>query len=196
MTTNYLRLAFLMYEDLKWNIKCRYNFWLYGPYGLSAVVESIPSRFVNKYLVKYGATIGKDVRIERGINIHRPDPDRPFKNLFIGNHSYLGHKIKLDLTRKVMIHNHVIIGSRCMFWTHSSYYEYPEQSQPVYYEKYGEIEIREYALVYSDVILSPGVTIGGHSRIGANSLVLKDVEDFAFYGGSPAKLISKSPSNL
>lgn len=193
MIDHFLRAVFLIIEDLQWNIKCRYNFWLYGPYGLSAVVEDIPSRFVNKYLRKYGATIGEDVRIERGINIHRPDAERPFGNLSIGNDSYLGHKVKLDLSRKITIHDHVIIGSRCIFWTHSSYYEYPENNDPVYYEKYGDIEIRKYALVYSDVIMSQGITVGSYTRIGANSLVLTNIEDSAFYAGSPAKLIAAIP---
>jgi acetyltransferase-like isoleucine patch superfamily enzyme len=186
----FIRLFFLKFEDFTWGLSCQYNFFLYGPYGLTGVIERMPSRFLVKYLRKYGATIGNDCRIEKGINLHRSAEKRPFSNLIVGNDAYIGHKAKIDLSRKVTIHDHVIIGSRCMLWTHASYYEYPDAQNPVYNEYYGEIEIFEYALLYSGVIVSHGVQIGSHARIGACSLVNRTVEKGRFYGGVPAKLIS------
>ena len=35
----------------------------------------------------------------------------------------------------------------------------------------------------------PGVTIGVNSVVAANSVVTKDVPDYAIVGGSPAKVI-------
>lgn len=39
------------------------------------------------------------------------------------------------------------------------------------------------------VIIMPGVKIGNHVIIGANSVVTKDIPDYAVVGGSPAKII-------
>ena len=35
----------------------------------------------------------------------------------------------------------------------------------------------------------PGITIGKHAIIGANSLVTKNIPDYAIAAGSPAKVI-------
>jgi acetyltransferase-like isoleucine patch superfamily enzyme len=186
-----LRLFFLAIEDYSWNISCRYNFWLFGPYGLSGVIERMPSRFTVKYLKKYGATVGEDCRVEKGINLHRATTKLPFINLTIGNNVYIGHKTKIDLSRKVIIHENVIIGSRCMFWTHASDYKYDNPEKPIYYEKYGEIEIFKNALIYSGVIFSYGVKIGKNAKVGAGSMVYRSIEENAFYSGVPARLIHK-----
>ena len=188
---NFVRILFLLIEDFTWNLSCRYNFWLYGPYGLAGTIERMPSRFTIKYLKKYGATIGEDCRVEKGINLHRAANKIPFKNLVICNNVYIGHKTKIDLSRKVTLHDNVIIGSRCMLWTHASDYVYDNLVNPVYIEHYGEIEIFDYTLIYSGVIISNGVTIGKNVKVGAGSMVNRSIDDNWFYGGVPAKMIKK-----
>ena len=37
-----MKRLFWKIEDLIWNVKCCYNFWLHGPYGLAKVIEKIP----------------------------------------------------------------------------------------------------------------------------------------------------------
>jgi acetyltransferase-like isoleucine patch superfamily enzyme len=185
-----IRYIFLLFEDISWNLSCRYNLMLYGPYGLSGVIERMPPRFLVKYLRKYGATIGNECQIEKGLNLHRPGVKKPFENLIVGNDVYIGHKVKIDLTKKVIIHDNVIIGSRCMLWTHASYYIY-ENSMPVYKEHHGEIEIFKYSLIYSGVIISFGIKVGNNVKIGAGSMVNRSLEDQCFYGGIPAKFIKK-----
>lgn len=185
-----LKCLFLAIEDMKWNIRCRYNLWLHGPYGLSRIVENIPFRFLIKYLRKYGATIGENCRFERGINIHRPFGKKPFENLIVGNNVYLGHNILIDLSRKVILKDYVIIASRCQIWTHASYYGKSDILDLQYGEYFGEIAIEEGALIYSGVILCHGIAIGKFARVGANSLVIKDVCENSFVGGVPAKLLT------
>lgn len=184
-----MKKLFWALEDLSWNVKCRYNLWLHGPYGLSKVVEKIPFRFLVKYLRKYGATIGDDCRFERGLNIHRPMGQKPFENLNIGKGVYLGHNTLIDLSRKVTIKDNVIIASRCQLWTHASYYGKQDTLKPEYGEHYGELFIDECAIIYSNVLITHGVTIGIFSKIGANSLVNKDIEDYSFVAGSPIRTI-------
>jgi len=187
---NTIRSVLLFFEDIHWNLSCRYNFMLYGPYGLSGVIERMPSQFLIKYLRKYGATIGKNCLIEKGLNLHRPEDKSPFKNLVVGNNVFIGHKTKIDLSRTVRIYDNVLIGSRCMLWTHSSDYVY-ENLVPLYREYYGEIEICEYALIYSGVIISYGIKVGNNAKVGAGSMVNRSLEAKCFYGGVPAKFICK-----
>lgn len=180
---------FWVCEDVRWNIRCRYQLWLHGPYGLAKVIEQMPFRFIVKYLRKYGATIGEHCRFERGINIHRPLGKKPFENLMIGNDVYLGHNTLIDLTRKVTLKDRVIIASRCQIWTHASYYKNPDVNDPQYGERLGDVTIEEGAIIYSGVVIGHGVTVGSFARVGANSLVIGDVVANGFVGGVPAKLL-------
>lgn len=187
---NVLRFLVLSFEDLLWNLSCRYNFWLFGPYGLAGVIARMPSRFTIKYLKKYGATIGADCLVEKGINLHRPDAAVPFRNLVLASKVYIGHKTIIDLSRRVTLHKNVIIGSGCMLWTHTSDYTRGKTEKPAYFEDFGEIEILENSLIYSGVIISHGITIGRNVTVGAASMVNKSLEDNFFYGGVPAKKIN------
>jgi acetyltransferase-like isoleucine patch superfamily enzyme len=179
-------------EDSTWNIRCGYNYWLHGPYGLCKVIEKIPNRFLIKYLRKFGASIGSNCLFERGINIHRPFGRKPFENLIIGNNVYLGHNTLIDLTRKVELKNRVIIASRCQIWTHASYYGNSDIDKPNYGEYFGEVMINEGAIIYSNTIVMHGITIERFSRIGANSLVNKTIPGGEFWGGVPVKKIEKT----
>lgn len=149
----------------------------------------MPFRFLTKYLRIYGASIGENCRFERGINLHRPLGKKPFENLIIGNSVYLGHNTLIDLSRRVLLKNQVIMASNCQIWTHTSYYNSVNIDDVQYGEHFGEVTIEEGALIYSGVVISHGVTIGKFARVGANSLVIKDVENECFVGGVPAKVL-------
>jgi acetyltransferase-like isoleucine patch superfamily enzyme len=186
-----IRSIFWTVEDIGWDIRCRYNLWLHGPYGLAKVIEKIPLRFLIKYLRRYGASIGVNCRFERGLNIHRPLTKKPFENLVIGDNVYLGHNMLIDLTGKVEIQDNVIIASRCQIWTHASYYAEAASDHPKYGEHYGGVTIEKGALLYSGVVVSSGITIGAYSVTGANSLINKNIVPLTFVGGVPARLIRK-----
>ncbi|MBF0524506.1 MAG: transferase [Deltaproteobacteria bacterium] len=49
--------------------------------------------------------------------------------------------------------------------------------------------IKKNAIVGANVTLLPGVTIGERALVGAGSVVVGDVEDYAVYVGNPAKFI-------
>tara|TARA_R110002050_G_scaffold69630_2_gene150689 strand:+ start:20591 stop:21148 length:558 start_codon:yes stop_codon:yes gene_type:complete len=53
------------------------------------------------------------------------------------------------------------------------------------------IIIKDQSWIAADAFIGPGVTIGSGAVIGARSAVFKDVEDWAVYGGNPAKFIKK-----
>jgi maltose O-acetyltransferase len=53
----------------------------------------------------------------------------------------------------------------------------------------GDITIGDGVWVGANCFIAPGVTIGNHAVVGANSAVTKDVQDFEIVGGVPARHI-------
>ena len=184
-----MKSIFLFLEDLHWNLRCRYNFWLHGHYGLTRIIEIMPFRFLLKYLRKYGATIGSGVIIDSGIKIHRPDKHRPLKNLIIGNDVYKGHRILLDLTCRVVFENNIAMGSDCQIWTHVGDFKNNLRDGDDYKEKMADVTVKEGVICYSNVIINPGAEIGKNSRILALSMVSNKIPDLQIWAGVPAKFI-------
>ena len=50
--------------------------------------------------------------------------------------------------------------------------------------------VGDYSQIAVQSIILPGITIGQHVLIGANSTVNKNVNDYSLVAGSPAKLIT------
>jgi biotin carboxylase/acetyltransferase-like isoleucine patch superfamily enzyme len=182
---------FLKIEDINWAIKCKYNFWLHGPYGLTRIIERMPFYFLIKYMRKYGATIGTGVLIDSGIKFHRPDKKRPLKNFIIGSDTYVGHRILLDLTEKIIIGDNVAIGSDCQIWTHVGDFKNEVRNTTDYHEKIAPVILHAGALCYSHVIINPGVEIGRKVRVLAMSMISKNIPDNQVWAGVPAKFINE-----
>lgn len=51
--------------------------------------------------------------------------------------------------------------------------------------------IGEYVVIFSNAVISPGVTVGDGAIVAAGAVVIRDVEPFAIVGGVPAKMIGK-----
>ena len=117
---------------------------------------------------------------------------KPFENLTIGNNVYLGHNIILDLTSNVSIKDKVAIGGRTQIWTHAGYYQEDDCNQPVYKEDKGAVTINKGTIIYSNSVISHSIIIGEFVKVGASSLVVKNVENHMFVGGIPAKTINKN----
>jgi len=52
---------------------------------------------------------------------------------------------------------------------------------------YAPVEIKEYAKIYTNSTILPGVTIGKGAIVATGSIVTKDVDDYVLVGGIPAK---------
>ncbi len=51
--------------------------------------------------------------------------------------------------------------------------------------------IGEYVVLFSNVVISPGVEIGDGAIVAAGAVVVRDVEPFTVVGGVPARVIGK-----
>ncbi|HOO26508.1 MAG TPA: DapH/DapD/GlmU-related protein [Clostridiales bacterium] len=54
-----------------------------------------------------------------------------------------------------------------------------------------KITIEDNVWIGANAVITPGITIGTGSIIGAGAVVTKDVEPYSVMGGVPAKLIRK-----
>ena len=57
--------------------------------------------------------------------------------------------------------------------------------------KVASVMIKSDCKVYNNSIILPGVTIGCHCVIGANSVVTKDIPDYCVAVGAPARVVKK-----
>ncbi len=93
----------------------------------------------------------------------------------------------------IRIGKYSTIAERCLIIDHmhgKTIYEHLRKhtySRPLYSK--GKINIGECVQIGEGCVILPGVTIGEHSIIGANSVVTKNIPPYSIVGGNPAKVI-------
>lgn len=107
------------------------------------------------------------------------------ENSYIGRFSL----IQVAVGQQVSIGRNCSIGPFFKIWTQTADvnadFNFVENKKA----KMGNVIIKDAVWIGANVLISPGVTIGRNVVIGANSVVTKDVADFAIVGGIPAKII-------
>jgi maltose O-acetyltransferase len=109
----------------------------------------------------------------------------------IGSNSYIGRYSRIQVSEgySVTIGSNCRIGPLFQVWTQTGNVD-SDFSDPLKVgTKYGNITIGDAVWIGTSVVISPGVKIGNNAIVGANSVVTKDVPDYAIVGGVPAKLI-------
>lgn len=125
-----------------------------------------------------GANIKKNVKISDNVVILNPI------NLSIGENSIINHGVHINCRDNVTIGRGVRISTNVQI--HSG--RLIIDSYPRIHTK-APIIIEDNVWIASGCVVSAGVRIGQNSVIGANSVVIKDVEQNSFYAGNPAKKI-------
>jgi len=95
----------------------------------------------------------------------------------------------LDLTDVITIEENVKIGADSHLWTHVGYFENLNSGEKHYKEDVKEVLIKNGAIIYSNVVVMQGISVGSFARVGANSLVNKTIPANQFWGGVPVKEI-------
>jgi len=100
---------------------------------------------------------------------------------FIADGAKIGNRVRMMLNagigRNAIIEDDVYIGPNVVFTNSSP----GEELMP--------IRIGEGAFVGSNVVTTPGVSIGAHSIVGTGSVVTKDVPPSSVVVGNPARVI-------
>ena len=160
---------------------------IYRKQGITALIwliSLLPSGFLVDVLRRYGARVGDSVYIEPGLILHRMKI--PMDNLVIGDRVYLGDDVLIDLSADVVIQDDAAFGSRTQLITHTGDWTYDRSDER---DTIAPIRVGRATIIYSNCIIAPGVRIGDYARVGAGSVVLKDVPPYAFVTGVPAKFI-------
>lgn len=137
-----------------------------------------PSDLRAGLLRMFGASIGRDVAIRSGVNISMP------WRMEIGDSVWIGEGVRILSLAKVCVGSHVCISQEVFLCTGSHDFSKDEFTLVT-----GDIRIEDHCWLAARVFVSPGVTVGEGSVVGANSTVLRDVAPRCFVAGNPARVI-------
>lgn len=139
----------------------------------------------NALLRRYGFRIGKQSYILRGCAFYW------LGNLTIGDHVVVNRNCLLDNRGKLSIGNNVSIAHGSKIYTAGHDYNSPYNDMFT-----ADVTIGDNVILFSNVLVQPGVKIGEGAVILPGSVVTRDVESYGVYGGVPACKISERKSLL
>jgi len=130
--------------------------------------------------------IGSDVVISETaiIRAQQPFPD---SRIIIGDRVHIFPFVIIDPSRPIRIGSESAVGIATYIFTHSAYKDKLE-GYPI---NYGEINIGYGVWLASRVFIMPGVTLGDHAVVGANSVVTKSFPEGSFVFGIPARILKR-----
>lgn len=109
----------------------------------------------------------------------------------MGDNSEVGPFVAIWGAGGVTIGANVHIGDHSTITSHAAKQIKPDDNdiwKPVDND-FGEIVIGDHVIICAHVVIAPGVHIGDHAQVGANSFVSKDVPANSLYAGIPARFI-------
>lgn len=124
--------------------------------------------------------------------------------IIIGNYSFVGERSKIWSAKKITIGNRVLISHNVNIHDNNSHptdsklrHEDFKHIKTIGLQKQNnlneqEITIEDDVWIGFNSTIMKGVKIGKGAIIGANTMVLKDVPDFAICVGNPMKIINKA----
>ena len=142
-------------------------------------------------LRNWGARIGENTVIYPGIVIHAAQTN--FSNLRIGANVRIVRDCLLDLTERIVIEDEAIVSMRCSLITHRKIHLSP-LAQAGYPPDQAPIVIKRGAVLFANVTVLMGVTIGECAMVAAEAVFTADVPDWTLVGGVPARVIKQLKS--
>lgn len=112
-------------------------------------------------------------------------------SLTIGDGTYIGRFCHIYATSKIEIGQKVLMADKVYIADNLHQFEnvdLPVIDQPV--KQTAEVTIGDGAWLGENVCVI-GASVGKHSVVGANSVVMKDIPDYCVAVGSPAKIVKR-----
>ena len=148
--------------------------------------------------------VGKNVEICRFARIdavlHFPNTGQTFNpELELGDNVVVQISCHIGCINKVKIGEYTTIGARTYITDHThGTVELEDLKLPPRHRKLyskGPVIIGKYVSIGEGCAIMPGVTIGDHVVIGANSVVTKDIPSYSVACGNPARVIRNQLEN-
>lgn len=143
------------------------------------ISNKIRGRLVKPFFKK----CGENFQLARGVTINM------IRNIEIGDDVYIAHNVWLNGAGGLKIDSGVIISPMSVITTTKHVYENGSVSNTK--AELESVYIGEGTWIASNSVVAKGVTIGKGCIIGSCSSVSKDIPDYTFAGGVPAKPIRR-----
>jgi len=135
--------------------------------------------------------LGDGVEIKEDVRVGRDGDAERTGSLSIGRGTLVLSGSRIDCSGDVYIGEASHIGRNCQIISHShdtSDSTVPVLEAPV---RSCSVTIGSDVMIYSDVVILPGVSIGDGAVVAIRSVVTGDVAPYSVVGGIPAKIIGE-----
>ncbi len=126
----------------------------------------------------FGARIGREVLVCGGVRVLMP------WNLTIADSTAISEGVDIYNFAKVRIGSGTVLSQRV--WLCTGSHDYNDPTFPLTWK---DISVGDATWVAAESFVAPGVRIGDGVVVAARSVVTRDLEDWAVYGGNPCKRI-------
>lgn len=149
---------------------------IFSPLQLTPKFISLGERVV----ISYNARI-------QGVGLYKGVKYNPLIRL--GDGVSIQQNIHLTCAKSVVIGKNTAIAANVTIT--DIHHPYDDISIPIEHQRLvvKEVSIGDDCKIYNNVVVLPGVHIGKHVTIGANSVVTRDIPDYSVAVGNPAKVI-------
>jgi acetyltransferase-like isoleucine patch superfamily enzyme len=138
--------------------------------------------------------IGERVQIRHGARLEAVciKTDGSFyPHVEIGDDSNIEQGFHLACAEQIIIGKNVAITEYVGIFDIWHMYEdilIPIKNQPI---KTAPVKIGDHSMIGMGAVIQPGVTIGKHCVIGANSVVIRSIPDYSVAVGAPARVVKQ-----
>ena len=175
-------------EYLKLKTKHFYGLFI-AELGSGTYIDN-PVLFAGLEYMKIGSNviIFKNCRIEL-LNMYGNDIFTP--ELIIGNYTQIHQNAHITCAKNINIGKNVVITSNVTITDINHLYD--DIETPINLQKIDvrPVTIGDQTYIYNNSVILPGISIGKHCIVAANSVVGQNIPDYCLVAGSPAKLIRR-----
>lgn len=180
-----------LYNRCSYNIAKLYTLFLKGSFrhlGRGSVIF-----FPNRFEYPQKMSFGENVVIHSNcyMNVVEKWADRVYDGeLRIGNNVVISNNCQISVCSKITLGNNIAIGKNCVIVDHI--HDYRVLDRPIFDAPVTQgqpVVIEDDGFIGNNTVIAPGITIGRHCFIGANSVVLSDIPPLSMASGNPARVL-------